>query len=130
MRRRTFIITVVAASSAITLPIICYRVRNNLPKNPLARPEVLAELTDEKTIREIGISYRKQLSSENSKERLRELLITDQHGRQTAPTDDPALSKWLEDKIRSDFSTFTTTTVNGWIISVTEARQCALLSLL
>ena len=131
MKRRTFIIAALAATAAVTVPVVYYnRSRDNLPKDPLARPEILAELTDEKTLQEIGIRYRKLFPSENTKERLKELLITDQNGRQTAPTGDLALSEWLNEKIRHDFSTFSTATVNGWVISITEARQCALLSLL
>jgi len=129
MRRSTFILTVLAASAAITVPVVYFRSHNNLPKDPLAWPEALAELTDEKTIREIGEYYKKQFPSENTKERLRELLITDQNGKPTAPADDPALSLWLKEKIRRDFSTFNTTIVNGWVISITESRQCAIFSL-
>lgn len=130
MRRSTFILTVLAASAAVTVPVVCIRSPNNLPKDPLAWPEALAELTDEKTIREIGEYYKKQLPSKNIKKRLRELLITDQNGRQIAPADDLALSLWLKEKIRRDFSTFNTVTVNGWVISITESRQCAIFSLL
>ena len=130
MKRSTFILAALAATAAITLPVGYFISRTNLPEDSLAWPEALAELTDEKTIREIGIHYKKQFPSENTKERLRELLITDQHGRSTAPTNDPELCLWIKEKIRQDFSSFKTTTVNGWVISLTETRQCALYSLL
>ncbi len=130
MKRSTFILSAIAATAAITLPVAYFISRNNLPEDPLAWPVALAELTDEKTIREIGIHYKKQFPSENTKDRLRELLITDRHGSQTAPTNVPELCFWLKEKIREDFSAFNTTTVNGWVISLTETRQCVLYSLL
>ena len=130
MKRSTFILTALAASAAVTIPIVHCASPKNLPKDPLAWPEVLGEFTDENTIREIGLHYREKFPSVNTKERLRKLLIMDQNGRQTAPTDDLALNVWIKDKIRRDFSAFNTITVDGWVISVTESRQCALFSLL
>jgi hypothetical protein len=35
----------------------------------------------------------------------------------------------LENKIKEEFSAYKTIIVSGWIISPTEARQCALFSL-
>jgi hypothetical protein len=39
------------------------------------------------------------------------------------------LSKWIANKVQEDFINQRIVAVNGWILSETEACQCALLSL-
>jgi hypothetical protein len=39
------------------------------------------------------------------------------------------ISKNIEGMIHTDFLTDKTLIINGWVLSVTEARQCALFSL-
>jgi hypothetical protein len=36
---------------------------------------------------------------------------------------------WVDGKIKSDFETGKTAVIKGWVISETEARQCALYAL-
>ena len=36
---------------------------------------------------------------------------------------------WIDDQVRDDFAAGRTVLVGGWVLSVTEARQCALFSL-
>jgi len=42
------------------------------------------------------------------------------------PTDQAALRRFVRDRIREDFAEGRTTDVNGWILSSTEARLCAM----
>ena len=47
-----------------------------------------------------------------------------------SPTTDEALRADLEERIRNDFILGNTVAVDGWLLSLTEARLCALVSLL
>ncbi len=42
------------------------------------------------------------------------------------PKDKAALRRYVRDRIRQDFAEGRTTDVNGWILSSTEARLCAI----
>jgi hypothetical protein len=46
-----------------------------------------------------------------------------------ATTSKPEVSKLLTDRIRQDFATDQVVKVQGWILSITEARLCALTAL-
>ncbi|MFC0771882.1 hypothetical protein [Terrimonas alba] len=130
MKRRTFILTTLAAAAAFTCPIVHTRTKNRSGKDPLVWPEDLGKLTDEDTIREIGLYYKKLLPSRYNQQKLRQVLLSDSGGNKAGPKDEFALREWLRKKIHHDFLTFNTITVNGWVISSTEFRQCALFSFL
>jgi hypothetical protein len=73
--------------------------------------------------REIGTRYRATVPRENTAT-LREAISSSQH-RQF-----PWIrSRSIEEQIRDDFAAGRTVVVNGWVLSETEARQCALYSL-
>ena len=130
MKRRTFILAATGAAVAIaTIPIVKYKCSSSLTHDPLLRPDVLAHFCDEKAIRDIGAQYRKQFPSENNKEKLTELLLTIKPGKKVSPGDRPAIAKLLKNKIQDEFLQNNVIVVNGWVISSTEARQCALYSL-
>ena len=99
MKRRKFILLSVAATGAITFPAACK------PGKPM--PEMLSSLTDKKTLREIGHEYLKQYPAE--KNQLQDLIVPQ--------------------NVQSDFSKGNIVVIKGWVLSVTEARQCALLTL-
>lgn len=130
MKRRTFILTGLAAAAAVTCPIIHTKIGNKSTKDTLAWPEDLGKITDEKTIREIGLHYKKLLPSIYKQEQLRRLLLSDPNGTAMTLANDSAIKEWLKKKIQHDFTTFNIITVNGWVISGTEFRQCALFSFL
>ena len=90
-------------------------------------PLVLSGICDEASIRKIGISYRALVPGENSKEKLLELLNTGLSSN-IAP-DGPEVINELEQKIEQEFKEDKLVVINGWVITPTEARQCALLSL-
>lgn len=91
----------------------------------LARPGLLDLLGDE-DVRAIGERYRADHPDEADAQSLRASI----HGR-------PGPLLWLlgaprtdtDALVRADFEGGRTVTVDGWVLSVTEARQCALLSL-
>jgi hypothetical protein len=128
MKRRTFILTAAAVATIVAIPVVKYSCRHTMTHDPLVRPDVLARFCDEETIREIGMRYRSQVPGENKKEKLVELLLTDDTGKKITPSSDSVVSDWIEQKIQQEFKTERMVTVAGWILSQTEARQCALLS--
>jgi hypothetical protein len=61
---------------------------------------------------------------ENNARVLADVILAPQPG--TVPA---ALSARLDQQVQDDFARGRTVNVNGWILSVTEARQCALYSM-
>ena len=87
------------------------------------RPQLLAMLGPER-VRQLGAHYRASTPSENSADALRAALSSG-HGSQSSSIK----SGSLDDQIRDDFAAERTVIVDGWVLSVTEARQAALFSL-
>jgi hypothetical protein len=75
-------------------------------------------------VRQLGAHYRASMPSENSAAALRAALSSG-HG----PRLPFIKSGSLGDQIRGDFATGRIVVVDGWVLSVTEARQAALFSL-
>jgi hypothetical protein len=115
MKRRNFIIIGTAGIAAATLPTAFYFFRNVEFDPALADPKSLSLIWDTETITDIGNKYRLQIPSEKSERSLVKLL--------EAPGPD------LEQIITKDFESENTVIIDGWILSKTEARQCALFSL-
>jgi hypothetical protein len=84
----------------------------------LAHPELLAALGPA-TVREIGEAYRALVPTESDRTSLESALRAELHAAVTSN----------EDPIRADFAAGRVIVVRDWILSVTEARQCALYSL-
>jgi hypothetical protein len=129
MKRRTFIIATVAFAAAIAIPSISYHRKHTLPADPLIRPHVLGHFCDGETINEIGINYRAQVPEENKEKKLVELLLTNDKGKKIEPGNSKAVSELLEQKIQQEFKEGRIVIEDGWVLSETEARQCALFSM-
>ena len=119
MKRRKFI-------GFLTLGILIagaiswfFVIKKQRPESNAFEPNVLANICSREKIIEIGRKYR-QLSSENDKESLTQLLAVE--GQRP-------VKQYFENKVRQDFENNDTVLIDGWLLSVTEARQCALLSL-
>ena len=81
-------------------------------------------------MREIGASYREKFNNENHEKQLINILLTDSTNKVVSVTSEEAvINSLLDQKIQKDFETGNTVIIKGWILSVTEARQCALFSL-
>jgi hypothetical protein len=93
------------------------------------RPLVLAHFCDRITIRDIGLRYRDQVPEENERETLEDLLLTNNDGRKVDPkSNNTVISEFLVSKIDQEFKNGQIVIENGWVLSETEARQCALFS--
>ncbi len=74
------------------------------------------------------MNYQLQTPVESSLDKLADLLSEDSAGNKiSSSSDDLFIQNQISQKIKHDFETDNTVIVNGWVITVTEARQCALL---
>jgi hypothetical protein len=128
MKRSVFILS--AFTVALTLPIAYYFKRNKwIHTFTLVQPDILSIFCNEREIREIGMVYRSNVLLENTQQKIIDLLITDIENKNLKLSDNSLISKNIQSMIHADFLTDKTLIINGWVLSVTEARQCALFSL-
>ena len=91
----------------------------------LAQPALLRMLGAQR-VRELGVRYRQMVPAENREATLRAALSHGEARGMSFPwTSRPSMAQQVED----DFANGRTVLVNGWVLSATEARQCALFSL-
>jgi hypothetical protein len=127
MKRRSFIIA--ASSVAVGLPAAYYVNRQNNAVNPLATPDLLGRFCSQKTLHAIGNSYRTLVPEENEKQKLIDIILTDDtNGKKIKISDTAGIEELVTKKVQQDFLANKTMIIKGWVISKTEARQCALFS--
>ena len=131
MKRRHFIFYTVISTAAVSIPFLnCSSPDPELDKK-LAMPETLAQTYDEKTIMEIGQVYGKTYPDEYSISDLEKLLTKTETGKSIAGSETAEMiNSTLNEMVKKDFQTGDTVVLNGWILSKTEARQCALFTLI
>ncbi len=130
MKRRKFIWIGSAVVLAVaSVPAYQYYKKKSKFYNPLVTPNELSRFCDEGIIRDIGLSYRSMMPAENEKKKLKDLLLTGDDGKQTKESDNEAVFELIDKKVRKDFKEDKLQVIKGWVISTTEARQCALFSL-
>ncbi len=127
MKRRVFI----TAASIITvgLPVAYYIGKQKNQTNPLITPEFLLNFCDERVLNDIGTAYMLQTPAENEKEKLVNLILTDAKGSKLNSSEWQNVKEHVNQKIHEEFTDNKTIILKGWIITITEARQCALFSL-
>ena len=91
----------------------------------LATPSLLA-LLDADDVRDIGTRYRAAHPREASAEALRAAILD----AYPPPARHWATHVPVAELVRADFEAGRVVVVRGWVLSITEARQCALHSLL
>jgi hypothetical protein len=132
MKRRTFIILAGAGAAAIAIPFAIRQRHHNTLAEPLGHPDFLGHICDDATVRDIGMAYRSRNPNEMQEDELVSMLIEtageDKRRVKTAIDSTRVLEK-LDGAIRDDYAAGRVVTVKGWILSLTEARQCALYSL-
>ncbi|HUR60456.1 MAG TPA: hypothetical protein VM029_22225 [Opitutaceae bacterium] len=122
MKRRTFIGIAAAGTAGMVLPATG---GGSVPAAVLENPRLLQILRNKRTVREIGRRYRKIVPRENDAQALAQAILPDARGAGSA-----SLPAAINAQIQRDFADGRTLTLDGWVLSVTEARQCALYSLL
>jgi len=84
----------------------------------------LLEMLGSDRVRKIGTEYRAAVPNENTAAALRAAIAGSQH------KGFPWIGRGsIEEQIQDDFADARTVVVGGWVLSETEARQCALYSL-
>jgi hypothetical protein len=91
------------------------------------QPPFLVQFMDKKTITDTGHFYLKLIPDENSSNKL-ESLLTANSGI-TGSTEPKKVHAYFDGQSIADFNANKTVIVDGWVLSATEARQCALFSL-
>ena len=122
MKRRNFVLLASAGVAAVSIPAVNY-LFYEIPDydKKLSIPQLLSLIWDEKNILSIGAKYREKFAEENSERALARALFADSINR--------SYDK-LEEMTQADFSEGRQVIIDGWVLSKTEARQCALHHLL
>ena len=97
---------------AITMTTGCGR-RIDPRAKALETPDFLSHICDTPTIRQLGATYRAQNPAEANEQALIRLLQSGVDAQ----------------TVKTDYANGNTVTIQGWVLSRTEARQCALFSL-
>ncbi len=129
MKRRKFILVATAATVAVAVPLIYYTRKGKKTYHPLVMPEVLGTFCNEAEIQAIGKTYRSNHQQEDNREKLTELILSNNEGRKIETSNKKEIAALVKKKTQREFQAYQTIVVEGWVISVTEARQCALFSL-
>lgn len=122
MERRKFIQLSAYTAAILSVPFIS---SCSSKEDSVAVPEFFSHITDIKTIKETGADYRRQFQLEDNSEALTRLLLDG-----NPSTDRDEIQSILDKQVTQDFKLGKTVTAGGWILSLTEARQCALFSIL
>lgn len=128
MERKKFLLISAAAVASIAIPVAqCGR--RHYGDKPMEQPRILGLFCSEEEIIAIGKQYRSLMPDEDKKKRLIELLLSGDAGQKITSTANSVVSDWLDKKIKREFQEGKTIIANGWVVSITEARQCALFSM-
>jgi hypothetical protein len=127
MKRRDFILLsggtlAVAGISWAVWPKSEYAITRGLP------PLVLSQLCDEQELVKIGEGYRHQMPGEDDMSVLNDHLKINETGKAELQ-DSRQLAIALEERSRNEFESGKTIVIDGWVLSLTEARQCAAYSI-
>lgn len=118
MNRRHFLEVAAVSAVALSLPGIALGKTASAEWETLAQPDLLSSL-GEPRVRAIGLCYRETHPHESNAVHLAAAICRPP----SSPTN-------LRQQIQNDFAAGRTVIVDGWVLALTEARQCALFSLL
>ncbi len=126
MNRRQFLRFTAAISIALCITRIDWLFEEG-QASALADPSLLRILGD-RCVRDIGSSYRDQFPREDDPIAISSAIATN-----SGIFRDQSLCEsqiLLKQQIQNDFARGSTIRINGWVLSLTEARHCALFSML
>ncbi len=130
MTRGTFIYLSVTGVAVIGASSLRCNNRDRSLNKAWRQPQFLSHICDAKTLRVIGNTYKEQFASDATENKLVDLLMTDSAGKTIhQASGSPAITSFLNNKIALDFETGNIVVIKGWVLSATEAQQCALFSL-
>lgn len=126
MERRSFVKLSAFTALVLTLPL-AQSCNSSSKEIAVAQPFLFSHLVDAKTIKEAGADYLKKHAAENDQKKLSQLLLG---GKDPAALSKDEIQAMLDEQVTADFKAGKVIAVSGWVMSQTEARQCALYSLL
>lgn len=127
MKRRSFIWISGLAISAAGASIVNLFDLGFAGKYGYVKPKLLSRLCDDDTIQALGRTFLQVNPFENNRAVLeKELYGAGLHIASLAPRDVVRVQTPMEKLIYEDFDSGDTIILKGWILSRTEARQCAL----
>lgn len=130
MTRRAFVLSVLGTAAAFFLSQIGCREKVSSKTTVLFMPAFLSLIIDENAIRKIGQAYISFAPNQTTESFLISKLMSDQNGKPLSRTLSASnISLALRKKIEQDFIKGQYLFVDGWVLSETEAQQCALFSL-
>lgn len=131
MKRRSFIIASLLSLAGISGLSLFWWNRKTDQTKILATPKLLSELCDEDTILTLGRAYLKIKPEESNEHTLVNDLLEGKFYKIISEKQKTSIiESEMEKKIVHDFDTNNIVMLQGWVLSVTEARQCALFSIL
>jgi hypothetical protein len=119
-RRRFLQVSALGVAAAIIYPACAEHDRNGTAPN---HPRLLDMLGADR-VRAIGMRYLAATPNENNPDALRS-AISKSRSRSRVPL----MPRSVDDQVREDFINGHTVLVDGWVLSVTEAREAALFAL-
>ncbi len=122
MKRRNFILLSAAGVTAMALPSLVLQSCAVEYDKSLALSQDLTYIWDKETMITVGKEYQNKFPKENNEQKLAKLLLKD------ISNEDGTLMT-IEQKIITDYKMDNTVLLDGWILSETEGRQCALFSI-
>jgi hypothetical protein len=123
MKRKDFVQLSAFATAAISFPLL-QSCSPSAVENLLSKPVFLSRLFDKKTISETGKAYILKTADENDADKL--ILLLAGNSSIADSRDETVIHRYLDEKVKQDFETGNIILIKGWVLSVTEARQCAL----
>jgi hypothetical protein len=126
MERRAFVRLSAYTALVLTLPLAQGCISGSKEMD-VAQPLLFSHLIDVNGIKEAGLAYRQAHKLEDDQQKLTQLLLG---GKDIASVNKKEVRNMLNEQVIADFTSGNTLLVKGWVLSITEARQCALFSIL
>ena len=128
MKRRRFIGIAATSAAAAAVPALARQEASVVAT--LARPRLLGIFHDERVVCDLGRRYRALVPAEDDLEALVQIIVAELPDNVPPHASARTLGVHLDEQVQRDFASGATVTLHGWVLSLTEARQCALFSLM
>lgn len=126
MKRSAFIYYVAVGAAMVVVPLPGCK---NKQISVLEKPQLLSRICDVNTIIDIGKSYRRTFP-DNSRQQLMDNIMAGTEGKIFPEvSSNSSIASFVEEKVKDDFKSGRILVIKGWVLSETEARQCALFSI-
>jgi len=131
MKRRAFILLASTGAVGVAIPLLRQWEELSGWGSPFAQPRLLSLITSRKNIKSLGEKYTQLSPNESNYNVLFNLLSDTKLGSKVVhELNTNVVRSRLDGKVKDDFHSNRILVLNGWVLSITEARQCALYFLL